>query len=435
MPEVDPKAKEAKDALAALVKFAKTKRSPFALVLKGGSDGLLLISKLKITPPEIAAAKKKLGGSAVIKGFCFGEKEKFVFEVAKLPAPTVGKVVKTVVFRDAGLPIIPEFRLSDSPDLKELDEAEEKPSGTDGKPEAKHGLSDLPERAVSGEGAGQFTTRLKDLKAEIDKAIQGGGEKGQQIKLLASQAAMAAKKQDFAEAERMLDRIEEALNGGGQKTPEPTTNGDPLQQRIQKMEPALLKAVKANPNKGTALMNVWNFAQGKAEAGDTAAATKALDGLEKAIRDALAAAPKTDAERHGIREGIVKERKAELEKFFVARVKEAQAKSATQIGSVEKAIAEQVPDEDAGELAGAIQQEVENLYGEVRDALNKSLNTEDGDQVLRAVETWRKQVADNPLVQHLAKAKGDLGAEADVLDDFEELFDEVAGKVKELVGV
>lgn len=70
------------------LKAAKGKRMYFAVVLKGGADGALILSKQKIPPGSIADAKKKSGGSAVIKGDCFGEDGKHVFEVAKGPPPT-----------------------------------------------------------------------------------------------------------------------------------------------------------------------------------------------------------------------------------------------------------------------------------------------------------------------------------------------------------
>ncbi|HEX3998394.1 MAG TPA: hypothetical protein VHX65_07590 [Pirellulales bacterium] len=99
------------------LKQAKGKRLYFALVLKGGTDGALMIGKQKIPPAEIADAKKRTGGSALITGACFGEDGKLVFEVAKLPAATVANAVKNIAKHCAGQSVNPEFRLSTNPDV------------------------------------------------------------------------------------------------------------------------------------------------------------------------------------------------------------------------------------------------------------------------------------------------------------------------------
>ncbi len=105
------------------LKQAKSRRMYFALVLKGGADGALLISKQKVPPADIAQAKKKSGGSAVIQGACFGEDGKIIFEVAKMPGATWAAAVRTIAKRDAGLTIQAEFRQGNDPDLLEEGEA------------------------------------------------------------------------------------------------------------------------------------------------------------------------------------------------------------------------------------------------------------------------------------------------------------------------
>ena len=71
------------------LKTAKTKRCFFVLVLKGGTDGVLLVSKTKIAAPAIAEAKKSSGGSAVVQGFVSYADGAYLFETAKecLPPP------------------------------------------------------------------------------------------------------------------------------------------------------------------------------------------------------------------------------------------------------------------------------------------------------------------------------------------------------------
>jgi hypothetical protein len=79
--------------LAVNLKQAKTKSMFFALVIKGGSDGALVLSKTKTTPAQITAAKKKSAG-------CFGEDGRYIFETAKVPATSALQVVKTVAKYD-----------------------------------------------------------------------------------------------------------------------------------------------------------------------------------------------------------------------------------------------------------------------------------------------------------------------------------------------
>lgn len=82
----------------------------------------------------------------------------------------------------------------------------------------------------------------------------------------------------------------------------------------KKLEPLLLVAQKTAPDKATPLGNVWNFADAKATAGLFAEANKALVGLAEAIKNILAAPPNTDAQRFGIRAGLVAEMVNKFEK-------------------------------------------------------------------------------------------------------------------------
>jgi hypothetical protein len=100
---------------------AKTKRCYFALVLKGGTDGALLVSKTKIPPTAIADAKKSSGGSAVLEGFVSFADGAYLFETAKIPPATATQTVKTIAKRDAGLAIHADFRMGTDPELAGVD--------------------------------------------------------------------------------------------------------------------------------------------------------------------------------------------------------------------------------------------------------------------------------------------------------------------------
>lgn len=94
--------------------MAKTKELAFALVMKGGADGALLLERNKIPPVLINVAKKKTGGTAVLQGRCFFEDGKYIFAMEKIPPATAVAVVKKVVKRDSGLTIHAEFRFAGS---------------------------------------------------------------------------------------------------------------------------------------------------------------------------------------------------------------------------------------------------------------------------------------------------------------------------------
>lgn len=114
-----PNDTKAEDELAAGLKAAKTRRMYFALVMKGGADGALLLAKTKVPPADIAAAKKKTGGSALLTGICFYEDGTFVFEVGRVPPATAGNIIKLLAKREGGQSIAPIVRLSQDPEVLE----------------------------------------------------------------------------------------------------------------------------------------------------------------------------------------------------------------------------------------------------------------------------------------------------------------------------
>jgi hypothetical protein len=99
------------EELVAGLKMAKTRRCGFALVVKGASDGALVISKQKVPPALITLAKKKCGGTSVIQGAVFVEDGQYVFEVESEPAATLPNALKLIAKRDAGMTIVAVCRL------------------------------------------------------------------------------------------------------------------------------------------------------------------------------------------------------------------------------------------------------------------------------------------------------------------------------------
>ena len=120
------------EELKAAVKAAKGKRSYFAFIQKSASDGTLLVGKSKIPEKDITAAKKKNGGSTTLKGACFGEGEKFVFEMGKEPQDKekLEEALNKVAKRDAGMSIDSLVRKGNSPDLLDDKPNQDNPYGT-----------------------------------------------------------------------------------------------------------------------------------------------------------------------------------------------------------------------------------------------------------------------------------------------------------------
>jgi hypothetical protein len=111
------------------LKIAKTKRCFFVLVLKGATDGMLLVSKTKIPAPAIAEAKKASGGGAIVQGFVSFADGAYLFETAKEAPATAAQAVKTIANRDAGMPIHATFRLGEETE-HEAAHGEETPHDT-----------------------------------------------------------------------------------------------------------------------------------------------------------------------------------------------------------------------------------------------------------------------------------------------------------------
>jgi hypothetical protein len=89
--------------LAANLRNAKTKPMNFAFVVKGASDGALVVEKGKVSPDAIKDAKAKCGGTQVVKGTCFGSDGQLVFETEGDPPNGMEGALVKVIHRDAGV--------------------------------------------------------------------------------------------------------------------------------------------------------------------------------------------------------------------------------------------------------------------------------------------------------------------------------------------
>ncbi len=158
-----------------------------------------------------------------------------------------------------------------------------------------------------------FNERLKALLPAIKAAI--GTPIGDQAKSLVSEAAGFAGKKDFAQANQLLDQVQELLNKGkstaAAEAPTAAAEAPQAAAETQKgatepaadvkhqerfeaakmrIEPKLQEACKAKPEKNDALLKIWNFALDQALDGNLTSANAAMEKLETAITKLMEAA-------------------------------------------------------------------------------------------------------------------------------------------------
>jgi hypothetical protein len=240
------------------LKAAKSKRACFALVLKGASDGALILSKTKVPPAGIAAAKKQSGGSAVLKGFCQYEDGKYIFETAKEAPATAAQAVKVIVKRDAGMAVHAEFRVNADPELL----ADEGESTTATPPQAP------PDGALVAQ-------RLHAMTPDIKAALAGPNKARVQALFVAINDHI--KNKDFAQAGKGLDELELLVKQGA-PTGAPPQDGADVVKRLNAMT-ADIKAALAGPNKAR-VQELFGVVGGHIKSKDFVQASKGLDELQ-----------------------------------------------------------------------------------------------------------------------------------------------------------
>ncbi len=305
--------------LASALKAAKTKRHFFAVVLKGSSDGALIVSKQKIGPAKITEAKKESGGSTVLRGVVHGEDGKLVFETDKEPPATLAKTLKTIAQRDAGLMIQAVCKLGVDPDTlpDNLDGDAPKTTSptTTGTTQPGNGKTapptgTKPMAIPKLDLAGGVKKRLEEITPEYSQAIgHVGSEAAGKLKALRGAIDTCVSKSDFGNALKFCDKLEQetrlAVSQSGQQQESvdlPDDLSDTLagmfdeeseefKYRAKREEVMGLfpYAVKFTPQ----LQSQLDGADKKAEAQDYEAGTTALEKLLPECDKAIAAARKS----------------------------------------------------------------------------------------------------------------------------------------------
>jgi hypothetical protein len=271
-----PNAAKLDENLVAGLKIAKSKRAYFALVLKGSTDGALIISKSKVPPADIAEAKKKSGGSALLKGHCLYEDGTYVFETAKAAPATAAQAVKTIAKRDAGLTLKAEFRVGADPELL-ADEG-----GSPGQPVSAAPTAQPKDGAPPQNGA-ELTKRLNAMAADIKAALAGPNKARVQAQFVAVSGQI--KNNDFAQATKGLDELALLVSQDGSAPKESGAAG--LQSAAQSWQ-AARQAVQGELTKlQIAILKAYQPTLPKDKLADLANATKQLHNIMDKLDDRL----------------------------------------------------------------------------------------------------------------------------------------------------
>jgi hypothetical protein len=191
---------------------------------------------------------------------------------------------------------------------------------------------------------------------------------------------------------------------------------DPERQRRQRamaaLEPSLLDAVRAAPDERTRLMSEWGQLHDQVTSGDGGPFDQALGAMRRRIEGILALGPKSDTEKFGIREGIVAERRAELESYFAQQMEYAKIEALDEVDKLTEHLDEII--EDADDLVSAIAAQVVDLFDQFRPAVASVLRSGEAADVAKAISDWRGSIESEPRIAELHKAAAVFGCGTDL---------------------
>lgn len=311
--------------------------------------------------------------------------------------------------------------------------------GSSPSPTAPTSTSRAEAKGSTNDQAPKLAGTLKSLKPLIDKAIEADPTRKNDLLQAMTQIATEIKQGLLDDAKmHLLSLAKSVQEPAATKTSDtgPTPDAAKLkyEELRDRLEPLLNAARRANPEKSNGLLNLWNYAGDLGDAGSFNNANTALEKLEDAIRKAVAEAPQKDTDRFGIREGIVAERRQELEEYFKKRVAEVELANHEEVRGLRVAIEEQSPEEsNPDQLESDINSALRMIYDDMRTRLLNSLASDSVDVVLAAVEECRETVDNDELIRHLMTAHDSLDVNVRFQDRFDELFDEILAEVNKEV--
>jgi hypothetical protein len=255
---------------------SSTKPCFFALILKGSTSGKLLVDTNKVPDKSVAAAKKETGGSAVIRGLCYGgDGGTLVFETAKVPAPAWTPLVKRLANEGAGVSITPVFLLGrDESQLS--DEAGQESPG------------------VPVDDKAAWEARLGEVKARLKAAAAAKHPAARQMITGVNEAQTLFSGGDPVRAGARLSQVEALLAPGAtapsaSPTESVTVSKDTVMQRLSALGGAI-KAALPGPD-GARVKALFTAINGLVKNGEVVEAGKVLDDLEALLKSSTAPAP------------------------------------------------------------------------------------------------------------------------------------------------
>jgi len=323
------------EELKAAVKNAKSKRSYFAYIQKSASDGTLLVGKSKIPDKEITAAKKKNGGSTTLKGACFGEGERFVFEMGKEPQDKekLEDALNKVVKRDGGTSIAALCRRGNSPDLLDDNKPNEdnpygvaipvpedttQTSGTSPEVDNPYGTpipvdkqgtakpkvdnpygtpipvaqsasakqpNDGNERVKSEPDKGDlYYQKRKPLEGRLADGLKQRRGDSPKLRQVFAYAEGAANKKEYDKGIQGLDALDKMLSKPSPPAPQIGDQRRLYFQRRKPLEPKLVAFLKAKHPEGERVATTFKVAEHRAKEEDFPVAMQALDRVEQLLR-------------------------------------------------------------------------------------------------------------------------------------------------------
>jgi hypothetical protein len=149
--------------------------------------------------------------------------------------------------------------------------------------------------APTHEEAHAFAERLRGLVPQVQRAKAGNSPQGQTINLRFSEAQTFARKNRLAQANALLDQVEELLGQGlgtqqqptQQTAPEPQTEPvdeeRELRHRVREVRALVDSLKESHPARYTELHQKLTAARGSLDAGDPETATQVLNEIETEV--------------------------------------------------------------------------------------------------------------------------------------------------------
>jgi hypothetical protein len=177
--------------------------------------------------------------------------------------------------------------------------------------------------------------------------------------------------------------------------------------RLAALEPKYQAALRAVPAERSGLVAAWESAAERAGGPDVRAAGAAIDRLAAQIEELLVRPAASDADKFGIRSGIVAERQAELEAYFSSQIAAAKSETGGEIGKLTRALGAFIEEPEA--LVAAVRREISGLLDQLQEELDESLEKGREEDVGEILAVWHERIETAPVATALRQVCSDLG--------------------------